>query len=105
MNYYLTLLLDFKMFKKILFSISLLALFTQISFAKKLDIDVKGMVCEFCVVTLQKGFMKQESIKECEVSLEEKKIFLTFKKDANLTDDEITKIVEDNGYNVAKINR
>ena len=71
----------------------------------KVDIDVDGLVCEFCAVTLEKSFAKKTEIQSVKVDLEVGKIFITFTDGNNLSDEEITDIIINNGYNVAKINR
>ena len=74
--------------------------------AKKINIDVNGMVCEFCAVTIEKIFMKKKDIIEkVEIDLDLKKVFLYFKDNKNLSDEEISDIIRNNGYNVVKINR
>ena len=88
-------------------TVFLLIFLTNISssFAKEINIDVNGLVCEFCVVTIEKSFKKKDEIKKVKVSLEQKKIFLTFKDGKNLSDKIIKNIIVNNGYNVVKINR
>ncbi len=72
----------------------------------KITIDVNGLVCEFCAVTIDKKFSKMKDIvKNVEVDLEKKKVFLEFSDGKNLSDQKITDIIRDNGYNVVKINR
>jgi copper chaperone CopZ len=71
----------------------------------KVDIDVNGLVCEFCAVTIEKGFEKKPEIQEVKVDLEVGKVFITFTDGNNLTDEELTHVIINNGYNVAKINR
>ena len=71
----------------------------------KVDIDVNGLVCEFCAVTIEKGFEKKPEIQEVKVDLEVGKVFITFTDGNNLTDEELTDVIINNGYNVAKINR
>ena len=71
----------------------------------KVDIDVDGLVCEFCAVTIEKSFAKKPEIQEIIVDLEAGKIFITFTDGNNMTDEELTYVIINNGYNVAKINR
>lgn len=94
------------MFKKFITTFSLIFLIDISSvFAKEINIDVNGLVCEFCAVTIEKSFEKKDEIEKVEVDLEKKKVFLTFKDEENLSDEEITDIIKNNGYNVVKINR
>ena len=74
-------------------------------FAKEINVDVNGLVCEFCAVTIEKNFKKKDEIKEVKVDLDQKKVFLTFKDGKDLSDEEIADTIKNNGYNVVKINR
>ena len=52
------------MFKKFITVFSLIFLINISSaFAKEINIDVNGLVCEFCVVTIEKNFNKRDEIK------------------------------------------
>ena len=94
------------MFKKFITVFSLIFLINISSvFAKEINIDVNGLVCEFCVVTIEKNFNKRDEIKKVRVDLDQKKVFLTFQDDKDLSDEIIKDIVVNNGYNVVKINR
>ena len=74
-------------------------------FAKKINVDVNGLVCEFCAVTIEKNFEKKDELKEVKVDLDQGKVFLTFKDGKNLSDEIIKSTIINNGYNVVKINR
>jgi copper chaperone CopZ len=78
---------------------------TSLANAKDVNIEVNGLVCEFCAVTIDKNFKKRDEVKEVKVDLELKKVFLSFKEGKNLSDEEIIHIITNNGYNVVKINR
>jgi len=94
------------MFKKFITVFSLIFLINISSaFAKEINIDVNGMVCEFCAVTIEKNFKKKDEVKEVKVDLDQKKVFLTFKDDKDLPDEIIKDTIVNNGYNVVKINR
>lgn len=95
------------MFKKLI-TISALIFFLSNSLAnaKSINIDVNGLVCEFCATTIEKNFMKKKDIIEkVDVDLEKKKVFLHFLKGKDLSDKEISQTITNNGYNVVKINR
>lgn len=94
------------MFKKFITIFSLIFLINISSaFAKEINIDVNGMVCEFCAVTIEKNFKKKDEVKEVKVDLDQKKVFLTFKDGKDLSDEIIKNTIVNNGYNVVKINR
>ena len=93
------------MFRKILIIIFINLIDISIANAKEINIDVNGLVCEFCAVTIEKNFKKREEVQEVKVDLEQKKVFLTFKKHQNLGYEEIIEVIKNNGYNAVKINR
>ncbi|MFT6106314.1 MAG: copper chaperone CopZ [Rickettsiales bacterium] len=95
------------MFKKFISILALVLLFnTSLANAKMINVDVNGLVCEFCAFTIEKNFMKQkEIIEKVGVDLAAKKVFLNFKEGKDLSDEQITSIITNNGYNVVKINR
>jgi copper chaperone CopZ len=73
--------------------------------AKEVNIDVNGLVCEFCVVTIEKSFKNRDEVKEVKIDFDLKKVFLIFKKGQDLPDKTIEEIITNNGYNAVKINR
>jgi copper chaperone CopZ len=68
-------------------------------------VELKGVVCDFCVGVLKKVFTKQPEVKEYSVNLDTKVMTLVFKENAQIDDATITKLVEDAGYNVTSIKR
>ena len=96
----------FNNFKKITVT-SLFIILLNISalFAKEINIEVNGLVCEFCVATIEKIFMQKNEVEKIKIDLDQKKIFINFKKNQNLSDDIIKNIITHHGYNVVKINR
>jgi copper chaperone CopZ len=93
----------FKKFITVFLFISLINL--SFAFAKEINIDVNGLVCEFCAVTIEKSFKKKSEIEKVRIDLDQKKVFLTFKDNKNLSDKEITYLIKNNGYSLVKINR
>lgn len=96
------------MFKKII-TVCFLVFFNSsvVNASEKIvNVDVNGLVCEFCAVTIEKNFMKlKDSVKKIKVDLGARKVFIHFKDGKNLSDKEITDTIVNNGYNVVKINR
>lgn len=68
-------------------------------------VNVNGMVCSFCTSNIEKRFKKDEAVKEVVVNLDEKKVYLSFKDKASLTDEQITSHIKKAGYNVVSIDR
>lgn len=89
-------------------NIILIAIFTFFTFnifAKSVDVEVNGMVCEFCASTIQKNLNKNQAVHSVAIDFDSKNVTIDFKKGQNLTDQEITDIIVNNGFNVNKINR
>lgn len=71
----------------------------------EVSVKVKGLVCDFCAVTLKKTFQKEEAVSDIEVNLTEKYISIDLKEGFDLDDDKIIKYVRDAGYDISEINR
>lgn len=70
--------------------------------ARRLEIDVHGMTCAFCVDSLQRSFGKIDAVKSIEISLELNKVRL--ETEAGLPDTEtIRQIILDAGFTPVKI--
>lgn len=93
------------MFKKLITTFIFVLFFSEIVNAKTVTVDVNGLVCEFCASTIEKNFQKNDRVESVEVDLETKKVTIDFKENQNLSDEEIEKIILNNGYNVEKVNR
>ena len=70
-----------------------------------LDIDVNGMVCDFCAQSIEKVFMKRIEVKGISVNLEDQKVVIYLEKQTDIEDTIISTIFEDAGYTVETINR
>jgi mercuric ion binding protein len=91
--------------KKLLLSTLLLLAAATSVLAETVQVTVKGMVCSFCAQGLDKKFRAEPAVEDVKVSLKEKTIRLQLKDGATLSNDAITKIVLDAGYNVQAIDR
>lgn len=91
----------------------MLAIFAMLSMAsasfatemkgETIHVGVNGMVCDFCAQSLKKVFLKQEAVKDIDVSLEKKLITIDTKPGKTLDDKVIDQLVVDAGYAVEKI--
>ncbi len=90
------------MIKKFLIGI---AAFSASGFADEIHVKVNGMVCSFCAQGITKKFKAESRLEKVKVDLNAKSIELTTKADATLSDNEITKVIEDSGFNVVSIER
>lgn len=72
------------------------------AFAKPLSggvhVEVKGMVCAFCVQGLTKTFKKQPEVESVNVSLEKKFVHLEIKKGQTMDSDKIVNLIKEAGY-------
>ena len=70
-----------------------------------LYISVNGLVCDFCARSIEKLFIKKESVDHINVNLEKMLITINLKKGKSLNDDLITKVINDSGYDIREIRR
>ena len=78
--------------------------------SKIIDIEVEGMVCDFCAQSIEKVFMKQPGVEVVYVNLDRGNVHIkmadVFKKDEDgISDIRIRKLFNDAGYNVTSITR
>lgn len=69
------------------------------------NVDVNGLVCDFCARALEKVFGKQQAVESINVNLDTKMIQIHFNKGQSLNDATITRLINDSGYNVEEIHR
>ena len=88
--------------------IILIAIFTLFSISvmsKTANVKVNGMVCEFCVSTIQKNLYKNSNVKNVAIDFDTQNVKIDFKEGKSLTDAQITDIIVNNGFSVEKITR
>ncbi len=68
-------------------------------------VSVNGLVCDFCARALEKVFGKEEAVKGIDVNLDTKIITVNFNEDQTLSDEKLTELITDAGYNVEGIHR
>jgi copper chaperone CopZ len=68
-------------------------------------VSVNGLVCDFCAQALEKTFGKKEEVKAIDVNLDTKIVTVNFNDGMNLSDEVLTQIITDAGYNVEGIHR
>lgn len=76
----------------------------KMAFAEKIDVTVNGLVCSFCAVAIEKTF-KKKNVENIDVNLSERYVRFELDKSNQLSDLEITKIINDAGYDVVEVNR
>ena len=70
-----------------------------------ININVNGMVCDFCAQSIEKVFMKRNEVKGINVNLEDQKVVIYLQEKTDIKDNTIFSILEDAGYTVESINR
>ena len=70
-----------------------------------IDINVNGMVCDFCAQSIEKVFMKIDEVKGIKINLENQKVVIYLEEKTNIEDDIISALLKDAGYTVEQINR
>ena len=70
-----------------------------------ININVNGMVCDFCAQSIEKVFMKRIEVKGINVNFEDQKVVIYFEKETDIEDTTISTIFEDAGYTVETIIR
>ncbi len=73
--------------------------------ANDVVVNVNGMVCDFCAQGLKKLFGEREEVKDIAIDLEAGTVALDFAENKTLKDEEIEKIIKDNGISVVSIKR
>ena len=88
-------------------SILMVLIFSLSSVANAKDISVKvsDMVCAMCAQGIQKKFKKLPEVKKINVDLDSKVVTIQTKKEKDVTDEVIKKLITEAGYNVTSIER
>jgi copper chaperone CopZ len=68
-------------------------------------VSVNGLVCDFCARALEKTFGKQDEVSSIDVNLDTKIVTVMFNENQSLSDERLTEIITDSGYNVEGIHR
>ena len=69
----------------------------------KIDVSVKGMVCDFCARGIEKVFKKEKAVKAVNVDLSSQKVLVELHEGVTISDSRITKLIESNGISVVKV--
>ena len=82
--------------------------FTSVS--KSIHVDVEGLVCDFCVQSIQKVFLKQPGVEKVDVNLNNGRVIIkmadVFQDDEDgISNDRIVKLFLNAGYDVIAIMR
>ncbi len=72
---------------------------------EEINVNVFGLVCDFCAQAIEKVFMKREEVSGIRVDLAGGLVSIYTKQGKQLPDATLTKLIVDAGYNVDSINR
>lgn len=82
-----------------------LSLIGTLSNAATIKAKVNGLVCSFCATGIEKTFKKQPAVESVKVDLSTKLVTIETKKDQDIDNATITKLVGDAGYTIVNIER
>ena len=77
----------------------------QIKADADITIGLKGLVCDFCSIALNKTFRKHKAVAATYVDLDTRSMSVVLKSGMSLNDAELTELVVNAGYNVDGITR
>lgn len=88
--------------KKIMMTMMMTAfLFSSLAFAaEEQKVNVRGMVCSFCAQGITKKFKEQPEVADIEVNLTDKFVRITYKDGQKLSEEKITTLLKEAGYDV-----
>lgn len=75
------------------------------SFAGHIEVKVNGMVCSMCAQGIQKKFSGDEALKKLDVDLDKKVVHIETQDGKDISNEVITKRIQEAGYNVGTIER
>ena len=70
-----------------------------------IDVQVNGLVCDFCARALEKVIGKRKDVSGIDVDLNNGKVSIAMKEGKNIDDATLTKLITDSGYNTVAIKR
>jgi copper chaperone CopZ len=73
--------------------------------AATIEMKVHGMVCGFCAQGIEKILRENPATADVVVNLDDKRVVVTTKNGADITDADLTKAIKDAGYDVKSITR
>jgi copper chaperone CopZ len=91
--------------KKIILTAMVFGFLSMPTMAKQITVDVNGLVCDFCAQSVKKVIGKQDGVTSVDVDLETKKVIINVDDNGVLSDEIITQLITDSGYDLVAINR
>jgi len=93
------------------FKVFFIALSLIFSFSVKaeevhsIEVEVNGLVCAFCAQGITSAFSKEPQTQEVLVSLEHRLVAIELKPGTDMSDDRVTEVLVDAGYDVVGMKR
>lgn len=66
-------------------------------------VKVNGLVCDFCAQALEKVFGKRDEVNAITVDLDNSEVIIDMVEGQKISDEELTALITDSGYNVSDI--
>jgi len=70
-----------------------------------IEVEVNGLVCAFCAQGITSAFAKEPQTQEVLVSLEHRLVAIELKPGTDMSDDRVTEVLVDAGYDVVGMKR
>ena len=70
-----------------------------------MEVEVEGLVCDFCAKAIEKVFMKKGEVAGITVNLAKQNVIIALKENMDIEDNKIEELFLNAGYNITKINR
>jgi copper chaperone CopZ len=91
--------------KKAILLAFIFLLLPSLSIAEEITVTVKGMVCSFCAQGIKKTFSKFPEVESVTPDLDKNLVTIVTKEGFNLSDEKVTELITDAGFEVAQIER
>ena len=69
------------------------------------NVQVNGLVCDFCARALEKVFTQRDEVKAIAVDLDKGNVTITMQPDRTIDDTTLNQLITDSGYTISAIER
>ena len=78
---------------------------SQVSGCDSVNVNVNGLVCDFCARSIEKVFLREDAVSSISVDLDKGKIGIVMKQSQSLDDSVIEELIVNSGFNLVSIHR
>ena len=78
---------------------------SQVSGCDSVNVNVNGLVCDFCARSVEKVFLREDAVSSVSVDLDKGKIGIVMKQSQSLDDSVIEELIINSGFNLVSIHR